>query len=119
MHMIKQRERSSDVKTTPAVENRRNIPLLNLQAQHESLRAEVLAELIRVADSQIFILGDDVKALELDIARYCSTRFAIGCGSGSDALFLALLGAGIGAGDEVLTSPYTFFATVGAICRLG
>jgi len=118
--MMKQGERSPDVKmTTPAVEHRRNIPLLNLQAQHESLRVEILAELIRVADSQIFILGDDVKALELDIARYCSTRFAIGCGSGSDALFLALLAAGIGAGDKVLTSPYTFFATVGAICRLG
>src|SRR4051794_3447975 len=97
----------------------RNVPLLDLKAQHRTIRNEVLAEITRVIDSQKFILGDDVKALEADIAEYCSTRYAIGCASGSDALFLALLGAGVGAGDKVLTTPYTFFATVGAICRTG
>jgi dTDP-4-amino-4,6-dideoxygalactose transaminase len=97
----------------------RQVPLLDLQAQHRSIREEVLAEITRVVDSQKFILGDDVKALEGEIAAYCSAKFAIGCASGSDALFLALLAAGIGPGDKVLTTPYTFFATVGAICRAG
>jgi dTDP-4-amino-4,6-dideoxygalactose transaminase len=97
----------------------RQVPLLDLQAQHRSIREEVLAEITRVVDSQKFILGDDVKALEGEIAAYCSAKFAIGCASGSDALFLALLAGGIGPGDKVLTTPYTFFATVGAICRAG
>jgi dTDP-4-amino-4,6-dideoxygalactose transaminase len=97
----------------------RNIPLLDLKAQHRSIRVEVLAEVTRVIDSQKFILGDDVKSLESEIADYCSTKHAIGCASGSDALLLALMSLEIGPGDEVLTSPYTFFATVGAICRLG
>lgn len=97
----------------------RSIPLLDLKAQHRTIRDEVLAEITRVVDSQKFILGDDVKALEADIAAYCTTKYAIGCASGSDALFLALLAADIGPGDKVLTTPYTFFATVGAICRAG
>lgn len=97
----------------------RTIPLLDLQAQHRQIRAEVIAEITRVVDSQKFILGDDVKQLEREIAGYCSADHAIGCASGSDALFLALLAAGVGPGDEVVTTPYTFFATVGAICRAG
>jgi dTDP-4-amino-4,6-dideoxygalactose transaminase len=98
---------------------KRNVPLLDLQAQHKTLRDEILTEVVRVIDSQKFIMGDDVKALEADIAAYCQTPYAIGCASGSDALFLALLAAGVGHGDHVLTTPYTFFATVGAICRTG
>jgi dTDP-4-amino-4,6-dideoxygalactose transaminase len=97
----------------------RNIPLLDLKAQHRSIREEVLAEVTRVIDSQKFILGDDVKSLESEIAEYCSTKHAIGCASGSDALLLALMALDIGPGDKVVTTPYTFFATVGAICRLG
>jgi dTDP-4-amino-4,6-dideoxygalactose transaminase len=97
----------------------RTIPLLDLEAQHRTIAAEVFRELTRVVNSQKFILGQDVKAFEADIATYCSTNFAVGCASGSDALFLALLAGGIGPGDEVLTTPYTFFATVGAICRAG
>lgn len=97
----------------------RQIPLLDLKAQLRPIRDEVLAEITRVVDSQQFILGDDVKSLEADIARYCTAKFAIGCASGSDALFLALLAAGIGPGDRVLTTPYTFFATAGAISRAG
>lgn len=97
----------------------RQIPLLDLQAQHRTIRDEVMAEVIRVVDSQKFILGDDVAALESEIAAYCTAPFAVGCASGSDALFLALMAAGIGPGDKVLTSPYTFFATAGAISRIG
>jgi dTDP-4-amino-4,6-dideoxygalactose transaminase len=97
----------------------RTIPLLDLKAQHREIRDEVLAEVTRVIDSQKFILGDDVKQLEQAIAPYCGARYAIGCASGSDALFLALLALNIEPGDEVITTPYTFFATVGAICRAG
>jgi dTDP-4-amino-4,6-dideoxygalactose transaminase len=97
----------------------RQIPLLDLQAQHTHIREEVLAELVRVVDSQKFILGEDVKKLEGDISSYCKAKFAIGCASGSDALILALMALEIRPGDEVLTTPYTFFATAGAISRVG
>jgi len=95
------------------------IPLLDLRAQHAHIRDEVLAEVIRVIDSQKFIMGEDVKKLEQEIAAYSSAQFGVGCASGSDALYLALLGIGIQPGDEVLTTPYTFFATAGAIHRAG
>src|ERR1035441_2917778 len=97
----------------------RNVPLLDLKAQHRAIRDEILAEVTRVIDSQKFILGEDVKQLEQTIAPYCGAKHAIGCASGSDALFLALLAVNIQPGDEVITTPYTFFATVGAICRAG
>jgi dTDP-4-amino-4,6-dideoxygalactose transaminase len=97
----------------------RRIPLLDLRPQYDRLRQEVSAELLRVADSQQFILGEDVRRFESEIAAYCGTRHAIGCASGSDALFLALLALEIRPGDEVLTTPYTFFATAGAVSRLG
>jgi dTDP-4-amino-4,6-dideoxygalactose transaminase len=97
----------------------RQIPLLDLQAQHKQIRDEVLAEIVRVVDSQKFILGEDVKKLETEIASYSGTKHAIGCGSGSDALILALMALDIRPGDEVLTTPYTFFATAGAISRIG
>ena len=95
------------------------IPLLDLHALHAPLRDEVIAALTRVVDSQKFIMGEDVAQLEQLVAQYSGTRFAIGCGSGSDALFLALLAAGVGAGDRVLTTSYSFFATAGAITRSG
>jgi dTDP-4-amino-4,6-dideoxygalactose transaminase len=97
----------------------RQVPLLDLQAQHRTLRDEIIAEVTRVIDSQKFILGDDVKLLEQEVAAYSQVRFGIGCASGSDALYLALLCLSLGPGDEVLTTPYTFFATAGAICRAG
>jgi dTDP-4-amino-4,6-dideoxygalactose transaminase len=78
-----------------------------------------MAAITRVVDSQKFILGEDVQRLEEEIAAYCGARYAVGCASGSDALFLALLALEIGQGDEVLTTPYTFFATAGAISRTG
>jgi dTDP-4-amino-4,6-dideoxygalactose transaminase len=103
---------------TPSV-GHRTIPLLDLQAQYQGIREEVLSEVTRVVDSQKFILGEDVKALETEVAAYSSAKHAIGCASGSDALLLALMALDIGPGDKVITTPYTFFATVGAICRVG
>jgi dTDP-4-amino-4,6-dideoxygalactose transaminase len=97
----------------------RQVPLLDLAALHAPIRDEIVAEMTRVVDSQRFIMGSDVGELEKAIARYCGTAFAVGCASGSDALFLALLALDIKPGDRVLTTPYTFFATVGAICRIG
>jgi dTDP-4-amino-4,6-dideoxygalactose transaminase len=97
----------------------RNIPLLDLRAQHTHIREEVLAAITRVVDSQYFILGPEVEHLEREIAVYCSAKYAIGCASGSDALLLALMAHGVGKGDEVLTTPYTFFATAGEIHHVG
>lgn len=97
----------------------RQVPLLDLKSQHAKIREETLAALVRVVDSQKFILGEEVDKLEDAIARYSQTKYAVGCASGSDALSLALLAADIGAGDRVVTTPYTFFATAGAIARLG
>jgi dTDP-4-amino-4,6-dideoxygalactose transaminase len=99
--------------------NVKQIPLLDLAAQHRTIREEVLAEVVRVIDSQKFILGAEVQKLEQEIAAYSGAAFGIGCASGSDALFLALLALDIRPGDEVLTTPYTFFATAGAIHRAG
>jgi dTDP-4-amino-4,6-dideoxygalactose transaminase len=97
----------------------RQVPLLDLKAQHIQIRDEALAAVTQVIDSQKFILGEEVQLLEKEIAAYSSTRFGIGCASGSDALLLALMAAEIGYGDRVITTPFTFFATAGAIARLG
>src|SRR5919107_2510822 len=93
----------------------RKVPLLDLRAQFASIRDEVLPEIERVCESQHFILGDEVRLFEEEMAAYCGSRFAIGCASGSDALRLALMAYRIGPGDAVLTVPYTFFATASAI----
>jgi dTDP-4-amino-4,6-dideoxygalactose transaminase len=95
------------------------VPLLDLQAQYETIRDEVRRAVDRVFDSQHFVLGAEVQVLEEEIARYSRTKFAIGCASGSDALLLALMSCGVGSGDEVITTPFSFFATGGAIARLG
>ncbi|HEX6649214.1 MAG TPA: DegT/DnrJ/EryC1/StrS family aminotransferase [Pyrinomonadaceae bacterium] len=96
-----------------------NVPLLDLQAQYVSLRDGVLEAVQRVLDSQRFVLGDEVRLLETSIAKYCETKHAIACASGSDALLLALMALDIKAGDEVITTPFSFFATAAAITRLG
>lgn len=96
-----------------------NIPLINLKDQFAPLRAEMLASLERIVDSQQFALGPEVKALEDEIARYANVKHAIGCASGSDALLLALMALDVKAGDEVITVPFTFFATGAAIARVG
>jgi dTDP-4-amino-4,6-dideoxygalactose transaminase len=95
------------------------VPLLDLQAQYATIRDEVRAAIDRVFDSQQFVLSAEVQALEEEIARYSQTKVAIGCASGSDALLLALMSCGVGDGDEVITTPFSFFATASAITRLG
>ncbi|MBV9209880.1 MAG: DegT/DnrJ/EryC1/StrS family aminotransferase [Acidobacteria bacterium] len=96
-----------------------NVPLLDLHAQYESLREEMMARVERVFESQQFVLGAEVAELEQEIARYSNARHAIGCANGSDALLLALMALGIGADDEVITTPFSFFATASAMARLG
>lgn len=95
------------------------VPLLDLAAQNKPLRADILAAMERVMDSQGFILGPEVEKLEAAAARLCGARHALGVSSGTDALVLALMALGVGAGDEVVTTPYTFFATAGAVARVG
>lgn len=95
------------------------VPLLDLVAQHQTIHDEVMAVVKRVFDSQQFIMGAEVAAFEREAAAYCNVKHAIGCASGSDALLLALMALGIGEGDEVITTAYSFFATASAITRLG
>jgi dTDP-4-amino-4,6-dideoxygalactose transaminase len=95
------------------------VPLLDLQAQYATIRDEVRGAVDRVFESQQFVLSAEVQALEAEIAAYCRTKFAIGCASGSDALLLALMSCGVSEGDEVITTPFSFFATASAITRLG
>ena len=97
----------------------RAIPLLDLTRQYQPLREPVQAAITRVIESQRFILGPDVENFERRFAEYCGARHAIGCASGTDALELALMAVEVGPGDEVLTVPFTFFATAGAILSSG
>jgi dTDP-4-amino-4,6-dideoxygalactose transaminase len=93
--------------------------MLDLRAQYAAIRDEVRSAVDRVLESQSFVLGPEVEALERELAGYCEARFAIGCGSGSDALLLALQALGVGPGDEVIAPSFTFFATAGSVARLG
>ena len=95
------------------------VPLLDLRAQHSAIRDEVVSAMMDVVDSQLFILGAAVERLEEQVAELSKTRYAIGCASGTDALLLALRALDIGRGDEVITTPFTFFATAGTIHNVG
>jgi len=97
----------------------RKIPLLDVPAQTQPIRAELEKAIGRVLDHGRYILGPEVAEFEKAVAAYCGTQFAVGCASGSDALLLALLALGVGPGSKVITTPYSFFATVSAITRLG
>jgi dTDP-4-amino-4,6-dideoxygalactose transaminase len=98
---------------------KRTFDFLDLKAQFATIREEVMAAVNRVMESQQFILGPEVQKLEEEIAQKLGARFAVGCASGTDALILALLVAGIGKGDEVITTPFSFIATAGSIAYVG
>ena len=95
------------------------MPLLDLRRQYEGIREEVLAAIARVCDSQVFILGPEVEALEREIASLTGAAGAVGCASGTEALWLALVAAGVKPGDSVVTTPFSFFASASSIVRAG
>jgi dTDP-4-amino-4,6-dideoxygalactose transaminase len=95
------------------------VPVLDLRAQYQTIRDEIEPVVERLFESQMFVMGPEVAALEVELARLCGVARGIGCASGTDALLLPLMAIEIGPGDEVITTPYSFFATAGSIWRTG
>lgn len=95
------------------------VPLLDLKAQHATIRDEVVQAVMQVVDAQAFILGDPVAKLECEVAGLSRTKYAVGCANGTDALLIAMRALDIGRGDEIVTTPFTFFATAGTIHNVG
>ena len=95
------------------------VPMIDLVSQYQPIEDEILEAVKKVFSEQRFILGDEVAEFECDVAEYCDSRDSVGCASGTDALILSLMALNIGPGDEVITSPYTFFATASSIARVG
>ena len=95
------------------------VPLLDIPASYETILQDVKKNIDQVLQSGQFVLGPIVEELEQKIATYCESKYAVGVSSGTDALLISLMAAGIGKGDEVITTPFTFFATAGSISRLG
>jgi dTDP-4-amino-4,6-dideoxygalactose transaminase len=104
---------------TPSSAAPAGVPLLDLHRQYDGIREEVLAAIARVCDSQRFVLGPEVEALEREIAQFTGAAFAVGCASGTEALWLALVAVGVKPGDSVITTPFSFFASASAIVRAG
>lgn len=96
-----------------------SVPLLDLKAQHAAIRDEVVQAVMQVVDSQVFILGEPVAKLEREVAGLSKTKYAVGCANGTDAILIAMRALDIGRGDEVVTTPFTFFATAGTIHNVG
>ena len=95
------------------------VPLLDLKQQLAPLRQEILTEVTKVIDSTRYIQGPEVDALEREVAEYCDTEHAIGVSSGTDALIVALMALDIGKGDKIIIPPFSFFATMGVVIRVG
>ena len=109
----------ASIDSTGRAAQRDSVPLLDLRRQYEQLRPEILAAVERVCASQHYILGVEVEAFEREMSQYCGVRDSVGCSSGTDALWLALVAAGVQPGDQVLTTPFSFFASASAIHRAG
>ncbi len=107
---------TAEIKTPPT---KLNVPLLDLKGQYTALKSEIMPVVERVLDGQYMINGPEVGEFERQSAGYCDAKFAVGCSSGTDALILAMMALDLKPGDEIITSPFTFFATVGSIHRQG